>query len=1175
MKVVRKGGELLVAKSLDDYPAFEPSLDKAALRIAGISPPEPVLDILVRLPEIYLTGAASARHQEAGLLEFDSDLVHSVSIALARHLLLAKDCTDAGQTLETLKNVASREDLWVRQRNKFLDRLGALTLPQSRVEGQKWVYEGIYERIATGISEIRVYVEDWEMDVLVWGLSGELRSRLMQNYGKTKDDYALFRDTAIWAVRDPTGSPVFHSISQVDELHEELVEFFAWISLWLSGLLPERPIPLQKWTSGPTDRDDARYCLRRIHFSSADPAEQKAREDIITHWMWKHQNDWKAADRGIDKYIGKSFGNLLKKPNQLEGDRALKERLLKRGDDALEYLANRSVGGTSSKKGPDSSDYDGDAESAHGAFEWQADHELDKRGRRHEEYRLIETEDSRNAGFIETEKFSGLAGIVEIEEEEASSSSGARISPTSRKSKSSITPRPGPGPHSPYVYFNRHEYPSSLAGNDFEKCIDRSIDAESAIQHVYRLQVRANYVRPDSKHAAPDSLPARQNRRLPGAPGPARLRPLLVYPPNPPSASSEPLGREKDAADRVQSSPCIASKSLPCPNHRYGFPVKTFESSLCFVAAKRERLSQATKQPSDAVKKLASRDFQIFEMRHFDRLDRCDIPEFSVLTKKEIEAGWKNLDRNRGKVSAWLSAHGYTPRDLWWLNPPQPPTSAPIETRLAIAKMLLDSMCQWEPEKVGGPGAEWWTGPRTTKNGGWIAPLDFRPFGRDGGSAFFELYFDGSSWVAPDVETSRLRRSSFEPRTYSGPVFGEAWAAWRAKIDPGFERKDEGEIKKLAVDLCHQRFGKGVLDTVGNTAPSSMEAGDTRISVVFSSHGRKVLHFPEAARFLTDDRGELINWEKLMLMLGIAPNTGASECGRQPIRRLASGFLVKAQALKELCAIRPSNSDRSGGYLWNDLARGNGAYWWTESQKVFLWWPDWGQWKPEPPVRDGDSRELRRHTVPQWRKVLGCSRETVCLPANVGDEATKGLDEKVVLRISHSREDLRLGSLLAGNPIVGKKLLKTRYGTIFEYYTRQIAEGANLRITQCKEEFALEGISVPFQPYTKEECEDLYRRVWGPRWPVVCSPTEPLCSGNHDEINVSSHQNDYDGMTRRHRAGALRLIRENAVEPVFDGHALCAIRLTGKRPDCALKRNKILQTQQVSKMSHKVGSRRL
>jgi hypothetical protein len=344
-------------------------------------------------------------------------------------------------------------------------------LAEPKVELQRWVVRGVYDRSVLGIPQVGITVEGWGTDITLQGLSGEQRHRLLKRYRQTQDVFDFLDGVLLYCARDPIepGQPLFSSLAAVQEMRSTVSRELTKVALWLSGLM-EGP------DSGPpragTDTSDSAFLLRAVGLAVSDPETLRIRQDIVNHFLWSNKDNWESTP---GPSLFGWLGTTLKrgwlrwvKDGTLDGDvwvdkfgHSHKGRLKQdlRTDAALDYVANRDKIGARSSGRPDWSDYDGDVENAHGFYEWEA-----KTGRLEQ----IETDEYRTAQLQEIETAQRL---VSISDAGPIKDGNPEIAVTRRCWRNL------------WLY----KRPSSLDLGDFEKWIDPEIDIQRTFDHVYEV----------------------------------------------------------------------------------------------------------------------------------------------------------------------------------------------------------------------------------------------------------------------------------------------------------------------------------------------------------------------------------------------------------------------------------------------------------------------------------------------------------------------------------------------------------------------------------------------------------------------------------------------------------------------------------------------------------------
>src|ERR1039457_6043880 len=287
-------------------------------------------------------------------------------------------------------------------------------LAEPKVELQRWVVRGVYDRSVLGIPQVGITVEGWGTDITLQGLYGEQRHRLLKRYRQTQDVFDFLDGVLLYCARDPIepGQPFFSSLAAVQEMRSTVSRELTKVALWLSGLM-------EGSDSGPpragTDTSDSAFLLRAVRLAVSDPETSRIRQDIVNYFLWSNKDNWESAPGpSLFGWLGTTLKRAwLRWVNDgtLDGDVWIdgkghshkgRQKQDLRGDKALDYIANRDRIGARGARRPDCSDYDRDVESGHGFYEWaEASGELEE----------IETDEYRTAELQEIETAQRLVSI--------------------------------------------------------------------------------------------------------------------------------------------------------------------------------------------------------------------------------------------------------------------------------------------------------------------------------------------------------------------------------------------------------------------------------------------------------------------------------------------------------------------------------------------------------------------------------------------------------------------------------------------------------------------------------------------------------------------------------------------------------------------------------------------
>jgi hypothetical protein len=115
----------------------------------------------------------------------------------------------------------------------------ARRLAEPKVEQQRWVLHGVYDRSVMGIPQMGIAVESWATDVTIQGLSGEQRHRLLKHYRENEDIFDFLDGVLFYCARDPLDPQqrFFTDLAAVTEMRSTAARQLTLVGLWLSGLI--------------------------------------------------------------------------------------------------------------------------------------------------------------------------------------------------------------------------------------------------------------------------------------------------------------------------------------------------------------------------------------------------------------------------------------------------------------------------------------------------------------------------------------------------------------------------------------------------------------------------------------------------------------------------------------------------------------------------------------------------------------------------------------------------------------------------------------------------------------------------------------------------------------------------------------------------------------------------
>lgn len=382
---------------------IHPCIEKESLRRVGIAASDSVLEMMTRYPRVALYN--HLLHQRR--LAAKGEPVHPFVLAIGpapitvRLEFLDLVAETLGQVYWIARNCQSRKEFFEIERQMWAEveslqrgqiAPAASKLAEPKVELQRWVVGGVYDHSVLGTPQLGIYVEPWQTDITLQGLSGEQRHRLIKRYLQNQDIFDFLDGVLFYCARDPVDpqQPFFHNLAAVIEMRSTAARQLTQLALWLSGVV-EGP------ESGPpragTDRGDLEFLLRAVHLAASDPETLMVRQNIVAHFLWRNKEYWQSAP-GPSLYglLGRSLKwawfNWVK-DGTLDDDVWIdayghshkgkqKQSLL--SDKVLDHIANCENIGARSGRSPDCADYDGDDEYARVLEEYRGNLKSDETG---------------------------------------------------------------------------------------------------------------------------------------------------------------------------------------------------------------------------------------------------------------------------------------------------------------------------------------------------------------------------------------------------------------------------------------------------------------------------------------------------------------------------------------------------------------------------------------------------------------------------------------------------------------------------------------------------------------------------------------------------------------------------------------------------------------------------
>jgi hypothetical protein len=388
-----------------------------------------------------------------------------VAETLGQLYWIGRDCAYTNEFFEIEKAMRAETDAL------YYEQIAPVStmLAEPKVELQRWVVRGVYDRSVLGIPQVGITVEGWGTDITLQGLSGEQRHRLLKRYRQTQDVFEFLDGVLLYCARDPIepGQLFFSSLAAVQEMRSTVSRELTKVALWLSGLT-EGP------DSGPpragTDTSDSAFLLRAVRLAVSDPETLRIRQDIVNHFLWSNKDSWESAPGpSLFGWLGTTLKRAWLrwvKDGTLDGDVWIdgkghshkgRQKQVLRGNEALDYIANRERIGARSQRRPDCSDSDRDPESRHGSCEWALD--------RTHGLQQIETEEDQ------TQESEAAERLVNTSDADLTHEGNQEIAVTRRSWRNL------------WLY----KRPSSLDLGDFEKWIDPEIDIQRTLDDVYEV----------------------------------------------------------------------------------------------------------------------------------------------------------------------------------------------------------------------------------------------------------------------------------------------------------------------------------------------------------------------------------------------------------------------------------------------------------------------------------------------------------------------------------------------------------------------------------------------------------------------------------------------------------------------------------------------------------------
>lgn len=359
-------------------------LDAAQLGALGIRPPDPVLQILSRVPHFALCWIAvliNSTKESSGITPnwpLDLDATEERLVCISAGMILAH-AADSQNEQEATAHIGS--DLkWV---GDWLCRATASGasfggMASNKIEGQRWVLEGVYDQTIPGQWERVIHVKAWGIDLLVRGLSGERRHQLIERVRENPSNCFpdLWYRVAYYGVYDPVEpNKLYWRHDKPESLRDlgwNIVYGLAHHVLALSfGLSDDNSMGLGL-RRGATDRQsiDALLDLTKVNRSSTSD-DHEALKVIASRYLHEHQwgetgwREWQGGqgrDNTLYGYVGKGLTRAIadyQTDGTMEGDRGSRDWLVfPDRPEVLDYLRETKVPKSDAKPGLER--YDGD-----------------------------------------------------------------------------------------------------------------------------------------------------------------------------------------------------------------------------------------------------------------------------------------------------------------------------------------------------------------------------------------------------------------------------------------------------------------------------------------------------------------------------------------------------------------------------------------------------------------------------------------------------------------------------------------------------------------------------------------------------------------------------------------------------------------------------------------------
>jgi hypothetical protein len=363
--------------------AYPACINPQDLHLLGLKYPEDVIEGVLRIPvfalTLYVATHSGAAPDQTHLAIPDGDVAGLAAI-WADILLNAQNCRDLDEFVEFVLYRIEEAGRIVDNAIVFESCLDSVA--SDRIEGQRWVVDGVADTALRGARRVRVFLESLGVEYQVRALTGEQRHDLLARYRNGEDLRSIQKRTLLWCVRDPfePREPAFPCADVLDQLLLVTLDDLFIAVLWVSGLLALPNAPMPELTRGGEVHGDLSFLLRAVHLSSSDGDVRQQRENIAAHFLWKQEKDWRAAEGSVFGLVGKSIKRewlKLAERGVLAGDPTPQTDLVFLGaanDKRIEYFAGREQFPAKGKLRPDSADYDGDSESRHSYAGWEIDY---------------------------------------------------------------------------------------------------------------------------------------------------------------------------------------------------------------------------------------------------------------------------------------------------------------------------------------------------------------------------------------------------------------------------------------------------------------------------------------------------------------------------------------------------------------------------------------------------------------------------------------------------------------------------------------------------------------------------------------------------------------------------------------------------------------------------------